>query len=145
MLELTPEDEERIAGSGIDVFEVVHRDGLRSWSVIHDGLNRFGVAARGPRARTASRVWAQRGPAFGHFSYLVRNIEQFFVTGRPAWPTERVLLVSGVLDAAMRSRHASRTTGAPAPVATPELDITYQHDDAAVVDARGLAVIDDAE
>ncbi|SEE65578.1 hypothetical protein [Ruania alba] len=144
-VDLSPEHEARIAESGIDVFEVIHRDGLRTWIVIHEGLNRFGVAARGPHISTATRVWAQRGPAFGHFSYLVRNIERFFVSGKPAWPTERVLLVSGILDAAMRSRHASQAEGTPAPVATPELDTTYQHDDSAVIHAHGLPVIADSE
>ena len=145
VLDLDPQDEGMMSESGIDVFEVIHRDGLRTWIVIHEGLNRFGVAARGPQVSTTTRVWAQRGPQFGHFSYLVRNIEQFFRTGRPAWPTERVLLVTGVLDAAMRSRYASRGQGGPVPVATPELDVAYQHDDSAVIHAHGLPVIDDAE
>ncbi|WP_147917117.1 hypothetical protein [Ruania zhangjianzhongii] len=144
-VDLEPEGQARIAESGIDVFEVIHRDGLRSWIVIHEGLYRFGVAARGPNLSTATRVWAQRGPEFGHFSYLVRNIEQFFSTGKPGWPTERVLLVTGVLDAAMRSRHASRGQGVPVPVVTPELDFGYQHDDSAVIHAHGLPVIDDSE
>ncbi len=145
MLDLQPEDEARLSDVGLDIFEVHHRDGLRTWTVIHEGLNRFGVAARGPQTSTATRVWAQRGPAFGHFSYLVRNIEQFFITGEPRWPTERVLLVSGVLDAAMRSRHASKIEGVPVPVSTPELDVSYQNDDVNVIDAHGLPVIEDAE
>lgn len=145
VLDLSSQDQAQLTESGIDVFEVVHRDGLRTWIVIHDGLYRFGVAARGPHTGTATRVWAQRGPEFGHFSYLVRNIEQFFITGKPTWPTERVLLVTGILDAAMRSRHTSQAEGVPAPVATPELDVHYQYDDSAVIHAHGRPVIENAE
>lgn len=144
-IDLGPEHHELIASAGIDVFEVTYRDGLRVWIVIYDGLNRFGVAARGPRAETRTRVWAQLGPAFGHFSYLVRNIEEFFRSGEARWPIRRVLLTTGVLDAAMRSRHASAVAGEPRPIETPELDIAYQPDDSRVINAHHQPVLPDSE
>ena len=39
------------------------------------------------------------------FSYLGLNIERMFLTGKPQYPVERTLLVTGALDALMRSRH----------------------------------------
>jgi hypothetical protein len=39
------------------------------------------------------------------FSYLGLNIERMFLTNEPQYPVERTLLVTGALDALMRSRH----------------------------------------
>ena len=39
------------------------------------------------------------------FSYLGLNIERMFLTNKPQYPVERTLLVTGALDALMRSRH----------------------------------------
>lgn len=144
-MDLGAEHHELIATTGVDVFEVTYRDGLRVWIVIYDGLNRFGVAARGPRARTRTRVWAQLGPEFGHFSYLVRNIEQFFLTGEARWPIRRVLLSTGVLAAAMRSRYESDRAGEPRPIDTPELDLSYEADTARVINAHRQPVLDGSE
>lgn len=145
VLDLDQQARERIDVAGIDVFEVTYRDGLRSWIVIHDGLNRFGVAARGPHANTVTRVWAQRGPGFEHFSYLVRNIEQFFRTGVSPWPIERVLLTTGILDAAMRSRYASGSSGSPSPIDTPELDVQYETIGSQTFHAHDVPVPEDSE
>jgi hypothetical protein len=75
---------------------------------------------------------------YAHFAYLALNIEEMMVTGEPTYPVERVLLTSGVLEAAIDSRYNG--AGKPAPphqefcldlegerVATPWLsDIAYK-------------------
>ena len=40
-----------------------------------------------------------------HFSYLSLNIQQMFLTGRPQYPVERTLLISGALEALIDSRY----------------------------------------
>ena len=80
---------------------------------------------------------------YGHFAYLAKNIEEMFVTGRPVYPVERVLLTSGVLEAALTCRYqqVGSKDGARDPMpmqndgtrnvvsqrlSTPWLDVCYQ-------------------
>lgn len=58
------------------------------------------------------------------FSALSHAIAHFFKTGKPPYPVERTLLVSGILDAAM---HSHRDGGRA--VETPELAFAYQPQD----------------
>ena len=55
------------------------------------------------------------------FKALSHAIQQMFISGRPSYPVERTLLVSGVLDAAMTSHQEDGE-----PVATPELEFDYR-------------------
>ena len=43
------------------------------------------------------------------FSLLGLNIQQMFLTGKPTYPVERTLLVTGVLEALMQSHGAGHT------------------------------------
>lgn len=60
---------------------------------------------------------------FNLFSALSHAIAHLFRTGRPPYPVERTLLVSGILDAAMHSHHERR------PIDTPHLELAYQPQD----------------
>ena len=42
---------------------------------------------------------------YGSFAYLAKNVEEMFVTGEAGYPVERVLLTSGVLEAALTGRY----------------------------------------
>jgi hypothetical protein len=68
----------------------------------------------------ASLAYTQEARPFMHFTYLVRGIEEMFLTGRPAWPAERTLLSSGLLDRLLISR---RDGGRP--IDTPEFGLSY--------------------
>ena len=54
------------------------------------------------------------------FRALSHAIQQMFLTGTPPYPVERTLLVSGILDAAMRSRHEGNVKKR-----TPDLEFGY--------------------
>lgn len=58
------------------------------------------------------------------FRALSHAIQHLFVTGEPAYPVERTLLVTGALDSAMQSFEQGGK-----PVATPHLEFGYQPQD----------------
>ena len=55
-----------------------------------------------------------------NFSHLGHVLELFFQRGKPLYPVERTLLVTGVLDAAMTSRFERGRR-----IETPHLDVAY--------------------
>ncbi|MCH2204152.1 MAG: hypothetical protein MK102_19475, partial [Fuerstiella sp.] len=56
-----------------------------------------------------------------HFAYLSLNVEDMFLSGVPAYPVERTLLTTGVLEAALTSRLNGHQR-----LETPWLDVSYQ-------------------
>ncbi len=92
-------------------FLIEHRDGFRSTVLILSGYaSAFSFAAqrKSDSEPLATQFWLQE-PSFGHFSYLVHNIESMFLTGEEPYPPERTLLTTGILDAAMTSRFKDHT------------------------------------
>ena len=88
-------------------FLLEHTDGFRSAVVMLNGYTEafaFACQRRGADRPEGCHFWLQE-PEFGHFSYLTHNIESLYLTGREPYPPERTLLTTGVLDAAMTSRH----------------------------------------
>ena len=65
----------------------------------------FGCALklRGRKEPVAFAYMHEDGRPYGHFSYLLRAIEHMVHTKEPAYPVERTLLTTGVLDRAMHS------------------------------------------
>ncbi|HUW34588.1 MAG TPA: hypothetical protein VM223_23515 [Planctomycetota bacterium] len=66
------------------------------------------------------------------FSFLGRNIQEMFITGKPQWPIERTLLSSGVVDAALRSAADGGKL-----IETPHLRISYQPYDFEPIRGKG--------
>ena len=120
--------ERRPAGDGV-AFLVEYRDGLRLSVLMLNGyVGKRSVALRlrGESEPLATSL-AEDGPRTGdvradfvHFSHLADVLERFYLRGRPLYPVERTLLVSGVLDAAMISRHEGGRR-----VETPYLGVRY--------------------
>ena len=105
-------------------FLLQHRDGLKSAVVMTNGLsNEFAVAVKLKGQPTPVATWfkLQPGRPFGHFAYLVQAFEQTIRTGKAAYPAERTLLTTGVLDRVMQSlsQHGKQ-------METPELAVAYQ-------------------
>ena len=104
-------------------FLVTYRDGLQATVLMcGEPIADWAYAATGPDndEDLAYRVALQPGKPYGHFGFLVRQIESLALNGSSPYPASRTLLTTGVLDAAMRSRHEG-----DALLQTPELDIQY--------------------
>src|SRR5690606_30222779 len=98
-----------------------YADGLRAAVVNCDEvIANWGIAARGPRTEMQCQIWLQGYP-HSHFVFLTRQIESLMLNRTAPYPVERTLLTTGMLDAAMRSRHDGGKLRA-----TPELAISYQ-------------------
>jgi hypothetical protein len=103
---------------------IQYRDGLRATVAMANGLARqFSFAAKlQDHTKPAACLFALQDEApYGHFAWLLNAIEHMIHTGQPAYPVERTLLTTGILDRAMHSLAAGNRA-----LETPELHVTYQ-------------------
>ncbi len=104
------------------VFLVEYADGFKAATLMLNGyVSDFAYAARVGGQVYGTEFYLQNEGPFGHFGYLCRNIEQFFLTGAAPYPPERTLLTTGIVDAMMISRQEGHRV-----VETPFLDIAYE-------------------
>lgn len=106
------------------LYQLEYRDGLKATVAMANGIaSRFGFAARLRDQREPVATWfeLQEERPYGHFGHLTRAIDHMIHTGQPAYPVERTLLTTGVLDAIM---HSLADGGKRRE--TPELDVRYQ-------------------
>jgi len=115
-------------------FLIEYRDGLKAAVAMSTGMAihfAFAGQIKGEARPSATWLRLQEGAPFGHFAHLLRAIEHTIHTGKPAYPVERTLLTTGVLDALLHSAaDGSRV------IKTPELNIRYAPADWAF--ARGV-------
>ena len=106
---------------GLILFEC--EDGFRGAQFMLQSVNRTAVAVQinGQKKPISMQFEERTEPGHPHFAYLLKGIEQMIHTGRPAYPAERSILTSGILDRAIQSRVQSGRK-----LATPELAIQYQ-------------------
>jgi hypothetical protein len=101
-----------------------YTDGTRASVLsIADSGNRWNFSCRVRGESTPLATSLYNGP-WGNrclFKALSHGIQQMFISGRPSYPVERTLMVSGILDAAMTSHQEGGQ-----PVATPELEFAYR-------------------
>jgi hypothetical protein len=87
-------------------YQIEYRDGLRATVAMANGIARqiaFAARIRGTEEPLATWFELEDGKPYGHFGFLVRAIEQMIHSGQPAYPVERTLLTTGILDAVMHS------------------------------------------
>lgn len=109
------------------LFLFEHNDGLKSAVAMTGALTpefAFAAKIKGRDKPVSTWIRLQDGPPYGHFAQLLRAIEETIHTGKPAYPVERTLLTTGILD---RLMHSLADDGRR--YDTPELAITYQPTD----------------
>jgi hypothetical protein len=109
-----------VAGNAA-AFIVQYRDGLTGAVLMLNGYSTsFAYAGLSAGRAEACEIVLQGTEPHGHFSYLCRNIEELFLTGRPPYPVERTILTTGMLNGAMESRLAGCVW-----LPTPHLALAY--------------------
>jgi len=104
------------------VYLMEYADGLCTATLMLNGyVSDFAYAARVDGQVYGTEFYLQNEGPFAHFSYLCRNVQQFFRTGQAPYPPERTLLTTGIIDAVMISSHEGDRK-----VDTPYLDIAYE-------------------
>lgn len=110
------------------VFLLEYRDGFRAAvamlsGYVQDGGGEgfcFAGQIAGRNQPITTHFFLEGRPPYGHFAHLLRAIDFTMNTGHPAYPIERTLLTTGILDALMRSKHQGGVR-----IQTPHLDIRY--------------------
>jgi hypothetical protein len=111
------------------VFLIEYQDGFKAavammngWVYEGDGgAFCFAGQVKGQDKPAATHFYLQQPEPFGHFAYLVKAIDSMIQTGHAAYPVERTLLTTGILDAVMTSRAEKNRR-----LETPYLDIRYK-------------------
>ena len=106
------------------LFHIEYRDGLKANVINLENAVWEWCAAwqeTGEDSIQSTLFKTQENRPFGHFTFLVQGIEKTFHSGRPAWPAERTLLTTGMLDALLRSKAQGGK-----PIETPHLAIPYK-------------------
>jgi hypothetical protein len=103
---------------------IEYRDGLKAAIAMNTRLAQdvaFAGKIKGEAKPQATCFRLQNGRPYGHFAHLLRAIDHTIHTGKPAYPVERTLLTTGMLDALLHSLADGGRLRK-----TPELAITYQ-------------------
>ncbi len=102
---------------------ITHNDGLKTTLLMLTGaVQDFTFAARIKGAGVKScQFLLTPVPNVTYSACLVNNIEHMFETGRAAYPVERTLLVSGMLESCLTSRLQGSKL-----LETPHLSVRYQ-------------------
>jgi hypothetical protein len=106
------------------LFLIQYRDSLKATMAMANGVARefsFAAQLNGKPKPAACVLRLEEEQPYGHFGYLVKAIEHMVHTGKPAYPVERTLLTTGILDRAMHSLADGHRK-----YETPELNIAYK-------------------
>lgn len=101
-----------------------HNDGLKSCVAMAGGVARqfcFAAKLKGRDEPVATFFELEEEAPYGHFGFLLKAIDEMIHTGQPAYPVERTLLTTGMLDYVM---HSMAEDGKQ--YDTPDLKIAYQ-------------------
>lgn len=102
---------------------IEYDDGFRATLLMLDGAVKdfcFAARLRGQPDPVSTQFLLTPNPNVTYSACLAAKIEEMWVTGRAPYPVERTLLVSGVLEACLRSRASGGE-----PLETPHLRVAY--------------------
>ena len=103
---------------------IEHNDGLHTTLLMLNGaIKDFNFAARvkGIRQIQSTQFLLTPNPNVTYSACLVSKIEEMFATGKAPYPVERTLMVSGILDSCLTSKHEGQKR-----LETPYLQVLYQ-------------------
>ena len=103
---------------------IEYRDGTKATVAMGTGFSHefaCAVSIRGHEKPFAVNFLPQDGVPFGHFEHLLRAVEHMIHSGQPAYPVERTLLTTGILDAALHSLAEKNRR-----LETPQLTVAYE-------------------
>lgn len=119
-----PENWTERLGKNAAIYLMDYRDGLKASVAMLSGVSsQFLFAAKLKGQSDPIAIWfeLEEDAPYGHFAWLLRAIEHMIHTGQPAYPVERTLLTTGVLDSVM---HSLAWQGAR--ISTPHLNVEYE-------------------
>jgi hypothetical protein len=118
----TPVDLKSFEGSPHGI-RLTYKDGFKATVVRIGGANRWNFAyrCRGKRETHATNFHVGPWKNRNLFKALSHAIQYHFIHGNSPYPLERTLLVTGILDASMHSRHQEGRE-----LRTPELEFSYR-------------------
>ena len=99
----------RTLAANPSAYLIEYADGFRAAMLMLNGaVADFLFAARlaGEPKPVAAQFFLTPTPGVHHFSGLAQKIDEMFQTGAAPYPAERTLLVTGVLEACLKARHA---------------------------------------
>jgi hypothetical protein len=111
-------------GNNVVIYLIEYRDGLKAAVVMRSTVTRefaFACRMKQDRSVAATSIRLHDDLTSLHFAELLKPIEHTIHTGKPAYPVERTLLTTGVLDALM---HSLADKGKR--IETPHLAIHYE-------------------
>ncbi|MDP6359805.1 MAG: hypothetical protein QF473_32120 [Planctomycetota bacterium] len=103
---------------------IEYNDGTKATLLLlNKGVKDYTFAAKveGLDDLISTQFYLHPTPSVAYSASLMKNVEDMFMTGKANYPVERTLLVSGMLEACLKSRAADHTKRD-----TPELSVTYQ-------------------
>jgi hypothetical protein len=103
---------------------VEYNDGLTATLLMLNGAVKdycFAARLKGAPGSVATQFFLTPGPNVTYSACLVAKIDEMLATGRSPIPAERTLIVSGILEECLRSRHEGHVRRE-----TPQLAVAYR-------------------
>ncbi len=116
--------EDRLSRTNAAFYLIEYRDGLRATVAMLNGVSAEKAVAcrlRGQAEPFSCWFRLEEQKPFGHFEHLLRAIQHMFHTKHPAYPVQRTLLTTGILDRVMNSLNQKGKR-----LFSPELAISYK-------------------
>ncbi|MDG2127707.1 MAG: hypothetical protein P8K08_06910 [Fuerstiella sp.] len=116
--------QERLNPATAVFYLIEYADGIRATVAMLNGVaGQFSVACRISAHTQPFACWfrLEEKKPFGHFEHLLRGIEHMIHTKQPAYPVDRTLLTTGILNRAMQSLNQQGKR-----LLSPELSIRYR-------------------